>query len=346
MLKLIWTMSLMLSALSLVVMVALIGRRLILDRESPGDAEARQRLLSALIAFSDDKNDAALKEAIRSVPEHVVLDAGFEFLALLRGEEHARIVDIFVETGLPTHMVAQLRTANEAGRIHAAEMLAALPARFGVSELLRALDRDRSREVRIAAAISLCDLDAVPALSATLRKIGIRGQRSRRLVELFKRFPADRITEIKEYAGRRDEPSFVRAAAVDALSQSGDFHHLVFLRNLAQDPSGEVSAAAIRALGRLQDSAAGPILERAMQSPDWQVRAEAAEAARRLEQPELITSLIALLDDEMWPVRYAAAKAIRVMAPQGESALRSIASGETSRRQRTASLALAEGLAA
>lgn len=346
MLALIWTLSIVLSAISLLVMIVLIVRRGLRQRRVSDDAAARQRLLGALITFSGDKDEDTMLRTLRSVPPRVALDAGFEFLALLRGDEHARIIRLFTDAGLQDHVVAQLMSGNEASRIHAAEMLAGLASEAGIAALETALDRDRSREVRIAAAISLCELGALPPLETTLHKIGVRGQRSRRLVELFKCFPPERVEELKNYAGQVEEPPFVRAAAIEALAQTGDLSLAGFFRSAAIDRSGDVAAAAIRALARIGDPDAGVILVGAMQSGDWEVRADAAEGAGRLGSPQMIEPLVQLLDDESWTVRYAAAKSVRLIAPAGEAALRAIASGESSRRQRTASLVLSEGVAA
>ncbi|ESY98439.1 HEAT repeat domain-containing protein, partial [Mesorhizobium sp. L2C089B000] len=113
-------------------------------------------------------------------------------ISLLRGEEHDELLSAFNECGLPTLVGTQLEKGNGAERIHAAEMLGALRSEDAVADLLSALDRDRSREVRIAVAIALCDIGALPPLVITLRKIGVAGQRSRRVIELFRRFPCAR----------------------------------------------------------------------------------------------------------------------------------------------------------
>jgi hypothetical protein len=128
MLWFIWMLSILLSAISLLVMLALILRRMVLQRRRGQDAAERSRLLTALIAFSEDKNAKALETVLTSVPPRIATDAGFEFLGLLRGDEHARIVEIFAEAGLPAHIIARLGRGNEAARIHAAEMLAAFPS--------------------------------------------------------------------------------------------------------------------------------------------------------------------------------------------------------------------------
>jgi HEAT repeat protein len=341
-----WSTSILLSAVSLAVMIVLIGRRLILQRRERAKAEARQRLFKALISFSQDREREQLKKVLLSIPVPAALDAGFEFLSLLRGEEHDDVIGVFIECGFPDHVRTQLERGNEAARIHAAEMLAAFRSRDAVGALLSALDRDRSREVRIAVSISLCALDALPPLKTVLSRIGIAGQRSRRLVELFRRLPAESIEELKEFAARGDVAPFIKAAAMDALAQTGDFQLAGFFLSATKDPSPEVAAAAIRALGRIGHPDVSAVLAEAMASADWRVRSEAAETAGRLGLAHLLGPLARLLEDETWTVRYAAAKAMRAIAPQGERMLQEIASTQTSRSQRTASLVLAEGPAA
>jgi len=339
MLWLVWSTSIFLSLASIAVVVILILRRLVIQRRAATHERMRQGLLKALISFSQYRDRAALKQAILSVPPDVALKAGFEFLSLLRGEEHDEVIATFIECGLSAQVERQLTKGNGAARIDAAEMLAALRPENAVPVLLATLDNDRAREVRIAAAIALCDLGALPPLDVALRKIGIAGQRSRRLVELFRRLSVERTDELKAQVDRSDLTPFV----IDALARTGDFRQADFFARAAKDLSPEVASAAVRAIGRTGHPAAAAILTGAMESGDWGVRYAAAEAAGQLGFSTLAAPLAALLDDSEWTVRYAAAKAMRAMAPEGDRILREIAATQSSRSQRTASLILAEG---
>src|SRR5690349_1289728 len=139
MLSFLWIWSIVLSGMSLLIMVILILRRVMLQRRQANDADARQRLLKALIAYSDDKDAGKLKEVIVCMRPRIAIDAGFEFLGLLRGDEHEQITSIFMQCGLPARISSQLKRGNEAARIHAAEMLSAFPAMHGVAGLTSAL---------------------------------------------------------------------------------------------------------------------------------------------------------------------------------------------------------------
>lgn len=345
MLSFLWTSSLVLGALSLIVMCILIVRRLVIRRHEDNDRREREILQRSLIAFSEDRDEDKLKSVIASVSPRTALEAGFEFLALLRGEEHTRIVAALAAAGLGKEAARLLRRGNEAERIHAAEMLTALGGEDAAESLLQAFGRDRSTEARIAIAIGLCTLGRLPPLADVLERIGARGQRSGRLVELFKKLPAERAPELMVFARDAQEWPFVRAAAIEALAQNAGFELIDFLLALADDDAAEVSAAALRALGRIGHPVAGPVVARAMSRGDEQsaLRAEAAEAAGRIGGRDFVAPLVELLGDEAWPVRYAAGKALRLIIPEGEAALRAAAASEASRRQRTASLVLSEG---
>ncbi|BCH04011.1 HEAT repeat domain-containing protein [Mesorhizobium loti] len=342
----IWDLSILLSALSLVIMLFLIARRVLQERRGRAQIDQRRQLHTALIAFTENRDREALKVVLLAVPAGVAIDAGFEFISLLRGEEYDDVLAAFDECGLPALVGKQLEKGNSAERMHAAEMLAALRSENAVASLLSALDRDRSREVRIAAAIALCDLGSLPPLDIALGKVGVAGQRSRRLIELFRRFPPARFEELRDHAARTDAIPFIRAAAIDALAHAAGFHFADFFARATGDQSPEVAAAALRALGLTGHAEAPAILASAMANGDWDVRAAAADAAGRLGLAGLAAPLSALMDDEAWTVRYAAANALRSFGQPGERLLRDIAASEVSRSQRTASLILAEGPAA
>ncbi|TIX08155.1 MAG: HEAT repeat domain-containing protein, partial [Mesorhizobium sp.] len=58
-------------------------------------------------------------------------------------------------------------------------------------------------------------------LDFVLDNIGVAGQRSRRVIELFRRFPRTRFNELAVHASRADGVPVVRAAAIEALARAG-----------------------------------------------------------------------------------------------------------------------------
>jgi HEAT repeat protein len=342
MLTFIWIVSSVLAMASLVVMLVLVVVRFFSERGAARRARQRERLQAALIQFTADDDEEALSACISATQPNVAVDVSFEFLDLLRGEERTRIEAILDRKGIPSHVRKVLRSGNDAQRLHAAEIATAFPAPKTLEALRRAMS-DRAREVRIAAAISLAHLGALPDLDTTLRKIGPRGQRSRRLIELFQVVASSRTAELKGLAADLSAPSFVRAAAVDALSLSGDYQLIPFLEEMASCVFPEIAASAIRALGRYAHPASAQRLLAALESKDWEVRAEAAEAIGRVGISDAAEPLAALMNDDEWTVRYAAAKTLKGMGDQGTAMLRRLADQTGARGQRTASMVLIEG---
>ncbi|TIT72131.1 MAG: HEAT repeat domain-containing protein, partial [Mesorhizobium sp.] len=94
---LIWDLSILLSALSLAIMLFLTARRVLQERRARVAADQRRQLLTALIAFTENRDREALKAAILAVPAGVAINAGFEFISLLRGEEYDDVLAAFNE---------------------------------------------------------------------------------------------------------------------------------------------------------------------------------------------------------------------------------------------------------
>ena len=191
----IWTFSIVIGISALAIMVVLVVLRIFHERRHARDEVLRRNLTTALIRFSGDGDRQALMAVLEGTPAAIMADSGFEFLSLLRGDERRRIEEVFGDTDLPDFVRRRLRKGNEAERIHSAEVLTSFPGAGSVDTLLQALG-DRSREVRIAAAISLNALDTLPPLQTVLERIGPRGQRSRRLIDLFEGLPANRSDEL------------------------------------------------------------------------------------------------------------------------------------------------------
>ncbi|MCA8927733.1 MAG: HEAT repeat domain-containing protein [Alphaproteobacteria bacterium] len=343
MLTAVWTLSLVLIAASLLAAIALVLRRMITDRRAKTTNAVRKQLLTALVWFSNDGNTAKLLTALRHAPPHIVADAITEFLALVRGDDRETIIAALHRFGLPEFLARVLKKGSQPRRFHAAELLAAFPAHVAIPHLQEALDADPSQDVRLAAAMALADLQALPPLSLIMARLGRGEQYSWRLNDLFRRLPTERADELERIAMAEDAPDLVRSAAIDALVPIRGMYAREQFEALAAAPSPTVAGAAIRALGYVGDSNSSEVLAHAMGSSNWDVRADAAEAAGRLGDTALLNRLAGLLNDPVWAVRYAAAKAMRRAGARGDRLLQEAATCGPPRSQRTASLVLAEG---
>lgn len=346
MLSFIWTSSLALSVLAVMVMSLLILRRVMTTGRDQRNAENRKRMMTAMIRLTHDGDAESFLDVARGIHPAVIADASSEFLDLVRGGDRDVLLAALEQSGQPTYLQKELHRANEVRRLQAVELLAAYPAPTARPALQERLDRDKSREVRLAAALELAKIGSVPKLDRLLTKIGYRGQRSGRLAELFRLLPDDSETQLKTLARDGGAPVFLRAAALEALwRRDGLVEPSVFFET-AEDPAPEVAAAALRALGRVAHRPSLELVISKLAHPDWEVRMEAADAAGRLGDLSAVSLLGALLDDEQWMVRYRAAQSLRQLGKTGLDMLASIAEETPSRRQRTASMVLSEGLPA
>ncbi|TDH38120.1 HEAT repeat domain-containing protein [Pseudohoeflea suaedae] len=344
MLRLVWSLSIALALTSIFVMLVLIVRRVIVTRLEKNRNAAKARLNAALIRFTADEDKEKVLASLSGIPKTVIADAGFEFLALLRGNERREIEEVFAEIGIQRVIRKQLRQGNRSQRIFAAERLTAFPAAETNRALLAAL-RDRSRQVRIAAAIALGEMQALPPLADVMNMIGYRGQRSARIVDLFQTLGAERSEELRSVALDIRANALMRSAAIAVLGQTGDYSHLAFIREMTRDESADIAAAAVNAVGRLAHPSSAPTVIEALRHADWRVRSEAAQAVRLVGARDAIPELTTLLEDAEWPVRYWAAHALHAFGQEGIDMLRSIAEGDPSRSQRTASMVMAEDAA-
>ncbi len=341
MLTLIWQTSCILAALSLIVMLVLIVRRLLISRSETHSKIMRAKLRQELIRFTANHDEDSLREVLARTPNADAIDVAVSFLELLRGDNRRDIIRALAAANLPAAIRKQLQKGDEVQKLAATELLVAFPYVETRAELNMAMGR-ASHEVRISSAIALAKIGALPHLPEVLDKIGSHGQQSRRLVDLFRSVSAERSAEILAIAKDKTRPDFIRAAAIDALGHKGTFQYLAEFEAMAQDTRNDVTAAAIRALGLIGHPRSAGAIRTALGHPDWQVRLEAAEATGRIGDTQALTLLPALLSDDEWATRYMAAKSMIALGKTGVDALMGEAAAIPSRAQRTAALALAE----
>ncbi|RCW81534.1 HEAT repeat domain-containing protein [Phyllobacterium bourgognense] len=336
-----WISSLLLATISLLVMVGLVAARLFRAHRQDRREQARKRLLPAFLTFTEDGDQEAFLGKVATVPMSTTVDLALEFLNLMRGDEHESLVNVLTTAGVAKELISRVTRGDKTRRIHAVEALPFFPGSDTLAAFQRAL-KDRSADVRLAAAIGLVAGGSTMPLSDLLDELRVGDLASRRLVGLFRRLPSDRSDELRTILTSRDTPSIVQAAAIEALGTSGDYSLLPLFAASVADGEPEVSAAAIHAIGELAHPAGAATVVRALSSEDWQVRAEAAAAAARIGLDTASRQLSELLEDDEWLVRYAASKALFNLGTEGRSVLAEVARNGKPRSQRTAALLLAE----
>jgi HEAT repeat protein len=239
-------------------------------------------------------------------------------------------------------------TGSPRTRLAAAEALADFGDDQSIERLRDALD-DRNADVRLSAALALAASGEAPPVRTLIEKLGIGStEHSLLIVGLFRDIAGDRPGEIRELVEDPDAHPAVKVAAIDALSNSGDYSLVPLISDLAMkaDPCGEELPRYLRALGDFGHPAAAKAVEHGLESQAWWARAAAAQAAGRIGLAGAAERLVALLDDPQWWVRFRAAEALVAVGEEGRRLLRETARGDSQLAATAARLTLAEqGLA-
>ncbi len=335
-----WTISLALAGAALLIMSGLIVARLFTDRRAGVLASRRRALIPLLLGNSSD-------EAVRaSVPKgsRILTDLAVELIQLVRGEERDRFVATAARLGVTGDLHRTLARSSVRARVVAAETLAHFPDSLTTDALEAALE-DKNSDVRLAAALSLATSDRAPDARRLIDLLGLgRGEQSMLIVGLFQEIGRTRPAEIRGLIDDRDAPPVVKAAAIEALSASGDYSLVPSIVELAlaADPAGEELPRYLRALGAFQHPAAAPAILHWLGAPTSWVRSAAAEAAGRVRLVAAADTLATMLDDPDWWVRFRAGEALVRLGEPGRQLLVYCSRGGTDRARSAAQLTLAE----
>ncbi|MEA3366726.1 MAG: HEAT repeat domain-containing protein [Planctomycetota bacterium] len=207
-------------------------------------------------------------------------------------------------------LLAALKDSNYMVRAHAARSLGSLGVREACRPLIRALQKERVKDARFAAAQGLGRLADARAFDALL-------------------------------AALKDPEASVREDAALALAAVGDPRALEPLTALLEDPLVRVRRRAVRSLGVLGDPRALPaLILRLGDSDTWTART-AATALGQMGGPQAARALVGMLDAEKASVRTSAIEALAHMgARQAAPAVRQAMASPDAAVRRTAADAL------
>lgn len=320
-----WLVSLALSGLALLIMMALIIARIISTRRQQKREIERRRLVPLLLG--DEEGPDRLADAQRA-PD-LLTDLSTELVQMVRGSDKENFVASSSRLGVPERLRHRMDTGSPRTRLAAAEALADFGDDLSIERLHEALE-DRNADVRLSAALALAAAGEAPPARTLVEKLGIgTSENSMLIVGLFGDIASERPDEIRELVEDPDTNPAVKVAAIDALSNSGDYSLVPLISELAMnaDPCGEELPRYLRALGDFGHPAAAPAVEYALGVEAWWAGAAAAQAAGRIGLSETADRLVALLDDPQWWVRFRAAEALVALGEEGHRLLR-----ETARR--------------
>ena len=300
----------------------------------------RRRILPMLLS---DVPDELLSRFVSHRPK-LFAQLIADLIQLVRGDERAQLVATATRLGFADYLRHQLRRGTVRTRITAAEVMADFPDDYCTSALEDSLE-DRDSEVRLAAALSLASSGRAPPASDLISLLGLGGrEQSMLIVTLLAEIARDRPGEVRALIVAADVPQGVKAAAIEALANTGDYTLVPIIAQLAlrADEQAPELPRFLRALGSMQHPAAAKAIERSLCSSVWWVRAAAAEAAGRIGLRKTGPRLVALLNDPDWWVRFRAGEALSRLGNDGNQWLGDTARHGGKRARMAAKLTLAE----
>lgn len=335
-----WSASLLLAALALAIMTGLIVARLISTRRAAVRAAERRRHIGLLLSASPSRAEAEAAEPA----DDLLTDVAIELVQLVRGEEREDFLASATRLGVPDRLRARLKGSSARTRLAAVEALGQFTDPRSRTGLEAALD-DPSGEVRLAAALALASAGQAPPAGALVERLGI-GTREHSLlgVSLLREISRQRPEEVKALVLDPASAAGVKAAAIEALSASGDYSLVPVIASLAIEAGAHSDELPryLGALGAFGHPAGGPAVIASLDAPVAQVRAAAAAAAGRIGLVSARERLGALLGDSDWWVRLRAAQALVQLGPIGEELLEAVAETGAAPARDTAARILAE----
>jgi HEAT repeats len=343
MLALLWWSSLVFGAAALVWMTGLILARLLRERIDQKRAADQARVRALFLEIMAGDADAAQRLTPYAKRARLMAETLVEVLGLVRGAERGRLTGGLANLGVAEHLRLRLNRGGKAGRIAAAEALAAFPDVATVDALRASLGRSRDGDFRVAVLTALLDMQDAPPLQDMLIDLANRDLQDSLLYEpVIRRAAAESPLEALQVFLLSETPSATRAVLADALGASGDYRAVEPLCRTAAAPELELRIASVRALGLLGHPAAEGAVTSAFSDPAWEVRSAACESAGRIGLVRASPLLIQALGDPAWWVRFRAGEALAALGEKGVSSLRMAVGIDQDVVRRAASLALAE----
>ena len=344
-LEAIWIVSLALAGISMLFMIALIGRRVFIDRANVRRAARRAELQVLLIAAIDSEGGGALPTVASRGDQRILAEIGRELVDLVRGEDRARLLTAMEENGVVETVLADVTARSARRREMAVSNLAPFDRDDVRSALMDVLRRDPVPAVRMSAAFALAEWGSSPPLSIIAEALGgLEHAGSLRLRALLALIAASSPLELVDLM-RADPGAPVLAAALHALGQSGTLGAIDLIIEAASHADVTVRTEAFRALAQLGHPDAERAIPGGLADTAWQVRGQAAQCAGQIGLASAVPALEAALSDPQWWVRFQVSDALTKLGAPGMEAMARAATG-TGLAAQTAQLVLAESGAA
>ena len=318
-----------LTLLSLLLLIFIIGTRVFTDRSIDHQAGFRKRAIPQIKAYLRGESTFEIITPILLKDQHLALLILMEQADSLGEKERKKLHPLFVSLPRFRNESNSLKSHRWQTRLHAAERLGYLGDDSSLPALMTAL-RDDVVGVRFAAARSLIQLGCDEAVEPILSSLDIPGEVSqRRVAEIISSLgpqAIDPILNVMNGPGY-DDASLSIAARVAGILRSE--RAVTSLSHLLKHQVANVRLNAIRSLASIGDHSVIKDIASLGEDPSWEVRSSVMAALGKLNASDNIPLLLQGLSDQEWWVRQNAGYALMAIGGQGITALKNAADHHT-----------------
>jgi HEAT repeat protein len=293
------------------LLAALVGRRVFLERRERVRADVAERLRPAALALVD--GDEIALPPLTAGEQRIFAELLGRYARALRGAPRERLARHFESTGGVRRELGTLSDRRAWRRAAAAFALGDMGSRRAVPALVRML-RDPEPEVRVAAARSLGRIGAVEAVQPLAETLVDRSVPATLAGHALLEIGDAGLPSLCALLGH-EEPA-VRAGATELVGLLGGAAEAPAVLARLRDASASVRAAAAAALGRLGSADAADGLREALDDRVPFVRAAAATALGRVGDRTAVPELLWLAAEDDFEPAQAAADALRRLDPE------------------------------
>jgi HEAT repeat protein len=316
----------LMAALNALIILATVAVKALRASERRRVRSLREKLEPALYAYLVTGEIEPVLRQTKGRDRDTLAGMIVELIAVLRGSEKERAVELAAELGLVDRDLRLLSSRGRWRRARAAENLGFYGGPAAAVPVGALLD-EKEETLRAVAARALSRIggpDAARSLAARLDSAS--ELTSLRMAENLERIGPLAVEPLTELLGTEECRAQVLAARILGNLRVREARPALCEAALRrQNP--DLRAQATLALGKIGDPEDIPTMLEAAADESWPVRAQAANALEMIGASSTIPTLEALAVDPEWWVRLNASRALVNMGPEGEEALARILEG-------------------
>jgi HEAT repeat protein len=216
----------------------------------------------------------------------------------------------------------RLKSRNWLDRLNAMTYLPFIaPARLIYQPLLHGLE-DEYLDVRLAAALSLSELNDPSSIRPILASLALQGAWPiERLIEIILRFDDRAVPTLMDYLDDSSASESGIQVVIAVLGHKKARESVSTLIRFTSHSNLEIRVETYRALGLIGDASTLPMILGGMLDDHWEVRAICSKALKHLSGAASVNALQLGLTDKVWWVRFNCASSLASLGNNGKQAL-------------------------